>query len=146
MEIRLAGPADHDAWLSLWNRYCTDQGVGISTEVSETIWQRIEKPDNTSKALVAVDAGGVTLAFLNYIVHPYTWSDRQLCFVVDLYVDQSWRRRGIAQAMIAHLAAEGHRQRWLRLYWNTDRSNERARALYDKIARLSPYLSYFLDL
>ncbi|MER9275535.1 GNAT family N-acetyltransferase [Mesorhizobium sp. M0643] len=146
MEFRLAGAADREAWLSLWNRYWADQGVDISTEVSETSWQRIENPDNTSKALVAVDAGGVTLAFLNYIVHPCTCSDRLLCFLVDLYVDHSRRRQGIAEAMIAHLAAEGRRQRWLRLYWNTDGSNERARALYDKIARLSPYLSYFLDL
>lgn len=146
MEIRLTGPADHGEWLSLWNRYCADQGVGLSTKVSETIWQRIEDPDDKTKALVAVDASGVTLAFLNYIIHPYTWSDRMLCFVVDLYVDHPWRRRGIAEAMIAHLAAEGRREGWLRLYWNTDRSNERARALHDKIARLSPYLSYFLDL
>ncbi|RWK57032.1 GNAT family N-acetyltransferase [Mesorhizobium sp.] len=146
MEIRLVRPADRDAWLSLWNRYCADQGVGIPPEISDTIWQRIENSETMTKALVAVYPGGQTLALLNYIVHPHTWSDRLLCFVVDLYVDDSWRRRGIAEAMMAHLADHGRREGWLSLYWNADKSNKGARALYDKIARLSPYLSYFVDL
>ncbi|MBP1888337.1 GNAT family N-acetyltransferase [Sinorhizobium mexicanum] len=146
VEIRLAGSADRQGWRSLWSQYCTDQGVDSSEQSAETIWRRIENLDNSTKALIAVEAGGVTLAFINYIIHSHTWSDRMLCFVVDLYVDHSWRRQGIAEAMIAHLAAEGRRQGWARLYWNTDKSNVRARALYDKIARLSPYLSYFLEL
>ncbi|WP_353009819.1 GNAT family N-acetyltransferase [Mesorhizobium sp. M0843] len=81
------------------------------------------------------------------LYHPsLSWSDRLLCFLVDLYVDHPHRRQGIAQAMIAHLVAYGCSQNWLRIYWNADRSNGRAQALYNRIARLSPYLSYYLDM
>ncbi|TIN73677.1 MAG: GNAT family N-acetyltransferase [Mesorhizobium sp.] len=146
MEIRLVGTADRDGWRSLWNSYCADQGVGLSEQATETIWRRIEHPDDPTNALIAVGATGAALGLINFIVHPYTWSDRLLCFLVDLYVDDSRRRQGIGQAMIAHLAAHGSRQGWLRIYWNTDRSNGRARAFADSIARLSPYLSYHLDL
>ncbi|MER8671576.1 GNAT family N-acetyltransferase [Mesorhizobium sp. M1156] len=146
MEIRPVGTADRDGWQSMWNAYCADQGFGVSAQASETIWRRIEDPDNPTNAMIAVGATGIPLGFINFIIHPYTWSDRLLCFLVDLYVDHSRRRQGTGQAMIAHLAAYGCSQGWLRIYWNADRSNRQARALYDRIARLSPYLSYYLDL
>ncbi|RWJ38944.1 GNAT family N-acetyltransferase [Mesorhizobium sp.] len=146
MEIRLAGSADRDGWRSLWNAYCADQGVDMSEQASETIWRRIERPEGPTNALIAVRTSGVALGFANFIVHPYTFSDRLLCFLADLYVDDSSRRQGVGQAMLARLASYGCEQGWLRIYWNTDRSNTRAQALYDKIAHLSPYLTYHLDL
>lgn len=146
MDIRLVGTDDRDGWRSLWNSYCADQGLGLSEQATETIWRRIEHPDDPTNALIAVGATGEILGLINFIVHPYTWSDRLLCFLVDLYVDDSRRRQGIGEAMIAHLAAHGSRQSWLRIYWNTDRSNRQARGLYDRIARSSPYVSYYLDL
>ncbi|WP_167626461.1 MULTISPECIES: GNAT family N-acetyltransferase [Mesorhizobium] len=146
MEIRLAGSADRDRWRSLWKAYCADQRVDMSEQATETIWRRIERPDDPTNAIIAVRTSGVASGFANFIVHPYTFSDRLLCFLADLYVDDSSLRQGVGQAMLAHLASYGCQQGWLRIYWNTDRSNTRARALYDKIAHLSPYLTYHLDL
>ncbi|WP_373694582.1 MULTISPECIES: GNAT family N-acetyltransferase [Rhizobium] len=146
MEIHLVRTVDRDGWQSLWNSYCADQGLGLSEQATETIWRRIEHPNDPTNALIAVGATGAASGFINFIVHPYTWSDRPLCFLVDLYVDESQRRQGIGQAMIKDLAAHGSRQGWLRIYWNTNRCNRQARALYDRVARLSPYLSYYLDL
>ncbi|RWA98251.1 MAG: GNAT family N-acetyltransferase [Mesorhizobium sp.] len=146
MEIRLAGTADRDAWRSLWYAYCADQGLNSSEQATDRIWRRIERPDEPINALIAVSATGVTIGFATFVIHPYTLSDRPVCFLADLYVDESSRRQGIGQAMLTNLASYGRDQGWLRIYWNTDRSNYHARALYDKIGKLSPYLTYYFDL
>ena len=140
--VRSAAPGDRAAWRALWEKYCTFYDMAITPHTTEVIWERIINPNNPTHALVAVSSDSELVGFTNYVVHFYTWSDRLLCFAVDFYVAESWRRRGVADALMSTLFDHGREQNWLKIYWNTEQTNTPARAWYDKFAQRSPYISY----
>jgi len=144
--VRSAAPGDRAAWHALWKEYCAFYDMNITPHTSEVIWERIINPSNPTHALVAVSSDGELVGLTNYVVHFYTWSDRLLCFAVDFYVQKSWRRHGVADALMSTLLEHGREQNWLSIYWNTEEANKPARAWYDKIAQRRPYLSYQLNI
>jgi GNAT superfamily N-acetyltransferase len=97
---------------------------------------------NPLRMLIAVGEEEEPIGFLLYVTHPWSWSARQVAYLLDLYVAPSWRGRGIGSALIEHLAQFGRKEGWLKIYWMTQADNEAAHRLYEKLAVRSALVRY----
>jgi len=68
-----------------------------------------------------------------------------LCgFLDDLYVAPGARGGGAVQALFRELAARGRDQGWPVIRWITRDNNYRARAVYDRVAVRTDWVTYEL--
>ncbi|MEP2828905.1 GNAT family N-acetyltransferase [Parvibaculum sp.] len=145
LTIRSFEPRDRAAWDEMWAGYLAFYETALAPEVSEDTWARFVNAAPGHVGLIAEGADG-PLGFAHAILHPGTWSPRPVCYLEDLYVNEAARGRGAGRALIEALAEKGRAEGWLRLYWQTARTNNTAQFLYDKLARRTDWLRYELDL
>ncbi|WP_421862013.1 GNAT family N-acetyltransferase [Parvibaculum sp.] len=145
LTIRSFEPRDRAAWDEMWAGYLAFYETALAPEVSEDTWARFVNAAPGHVGLIAEGADG-PLGFAHAILHPGTWSPRPVCYLEDLYVNEAARGHGAGRALIEALAEKGRAEGWLRLYWQTARTNNTAQFLYDKLARRTDWLRYELDL
>jgi len=146
VRIRPAAAHDEAAWRAMWEGYCTFYEVQIPPAITEVTWARILDPHSTIHGILAFDDRDAPLGFANYVVHPYTWSDRPACYLEDLFVASEARGQGVGHALITHLLDLGRTLGWGRLYWTTREDNATARRLYDRFCRPDGFIRYALSL
>lgn len=142
--VRAVEPGDSAAWREMWRGYNTFYGVTLPENVSETTWKRILDPASMVNALLATDAAGNALGFANYVLHPYTWGEGQICYLEDLFVRPEARGQGAGRALIEALIQLSQERGWDRLYWVTHEDNTTARKLYDSFGKADDYVRYVL--
>jgi GNAT superfamily N-acetyltransferase len=144
--IRPAMAADEVAWRVLWAEYCRFYGTDLPEATTAATWTRILTPGSALGTLLAVDreGSGDVLGFANYVLHPYTWSEREACYLEDLYVAPAARGRAIGTLLIDALRALAEQEGWARLYWHTETGNARARAVYDRFTSADGFVRYLL--
>ena len=97
-------------------------------------------------ALVAAHEGDKDLVgFAHFVLRPHTFSSRSVCYLEDLWVDPARRCTGIGRRLIEALIQRGREHGWRRIYWHTEADND-ARRLYDRVATLTEYVRYDVDL
>ena len=74
--------------------------------------------------------------------HRSTWSPTCYAYLEDLFVDPAVRGTGAGRALIEAAAREAEARSATRLYWMTQQNNATARRLYDKVAKLAPFVQY----
>ncbi|WP_176083577.1 GNAT family N-acetyltransferase [Martelella sp. HB161492] len=141
--IRDIRPADHAAWLTLWQGYLTFYKVSLPDSVTAMTWARIIDPVCPVFTRVATIDDAV-IGFSTCIIHPRTWAVEPACYLEDLYVDETRRGIGAGRALIDDLLAMGRRDRWTCLYWHTNADNATARRLYDHFAPADGFVRYRL--
>jgi GNAT superfamily N-acetyltransferase len=130
--IREARPGDRPAWQDLWQQYLVFYDADLPVDRTEVLWRRIFDPDDPVTCLVA-ESDGAVVGIAHFFEHPDTWEDRPVCYLEDLFVDESHRRSGIATGLIDELRRRCRENGWPRLYWTTMTDNRRARSVYDAI-------------
>ena len=143
--IRPFEPRDRAAWEAMWAGYLAFYETALPPETSADTWARFVRAAPGHIGLIAEGDEG-PLGFAHAILHPGTWSPKPVCYLEDLYVNEAARGRGAGRALIEALAEKGRAEGWLRLYWQTARSNDTAQRLYDKLAARTDWLRYDLDL
>jgi GNAT superfamily N-acetyltransferase len=141
--IRAALPGDEGAWRALWRSYCDFYGTVLEDEVTDRTWQRILDPDSAIMCIVA-EVDGQIYGFANCVVHENTWETQPVCYLEDLFVVASARRRGIGKALIEWLRNAMRAEGWARLYWVTREDNRRARKLYDQFTKTDGFVRYVI--
>ena len=145
--VRPPEAGDEAQWKRLWAQYLEFYQTEIPDAVTDTTWQRIIDPTNeTLGGLVAETAAGEVAGFLNFVIHPNTWSQAPVCYLEDIFVSADQRGTGLARALIEHLAATGRAAGWVRIYWHTARDNVPAQVLYNKLAERTGWVRYDIDL
>lgn len=145
LTIRPFEARDRAAWDAMWAGYLAFYETSLPAEVSEDTWTRFVNAAPGHVGLIAEGADG-PLGFAHAILHPGTWSPKPVCYLEDLYVNEAARGRGAGRALIEALAEKGRAEGWLRLYWQTARTNNTAQYLYDRLATRTDWLRYDLDL
>ena len=149
MIIRLPRPDDKRQWLALWdgyNRFYERQGpTALPDEVTETTWRRFFDENEPVHAIVA-EIEGHLVGFTHYLFHRSTTSIGPNCYLQDLFVLEEARGQGVASALIDAVGRAAKEQGAQRVYWQTHENNQRARALYDRIAERSGFLIYRITL
>ena len=143
--IRPAEAGDENDWRRLWAGYCDFYGAVVPDEITTATWRRILDPASQIGAILAV-LEGETVGLVNYVLHPFTWSDRPTCVLEDLYVSPTARGRGVGAQLIEHLVQTGRAEGWARVYWHTRENNATARRLYDRFCPADGFIRYTIPL
>ena len=142
--IRPARPGDEAEITAMIHELAAFERAAEQCTVTETQMRTaLFGPDPTAHAHVA-EVGGRIAASAVWYVSFSTWDGQAGIYLEDLFVRPTFRRRGLARALMRELAsicvANGYsRLTWAVLDWNID-----AIALYEEIGGkpLSEWISY----
>ena len=142
IRIRPVHAADRAGWETLWRGYYTFYEADLSAGIDE-LWQRLLAPGPDGPfALVAEDGNGKLVGLAQYLFHATTWSARPRCYLNDLYTVTSRRGEGVGHRLIEAVEAEAKGRGASQLYWLTQLFNHAGRRLYDRVAKLTPFIKY----
>lgn len=139
--VREISLEDEGAWRALWAGYTGFYEVAIPKNITDSTWARLFDASSALRGYVA-ELEGKVVGFSISLTHESTWAEEPACYLEDLYVDENIRGKGIGRALVQNLIDISKAQGWAKLYWHTRPNNEKARLLYDKMAKLDDYVKY----
>lgn len=140
--IRSIKPADKDAWQKLWRGYQRFYKVDLS-DGEEALFMRLVEPQSDGPfGFVAEDGAGRLVGLVHFLFHASTWSEKKRCYLNDLFTDENARGAGIGKKLIETVYEAADKVDAERVYWLTQDFNAPARALYDKVAEVTPFIKY----
>lgn len=141
VEIRFIEKDDFDQWHKLWTEYLVFYKTSMPEEVYATTFERFLDPKSDVKAVVA-ELDGKLVGLAHYVFQRNTWNVQDICYLNDLFVSPTARRKKIGQSLIQKvydIADENHAPH---VYWTTQEFNATARKLYDQIGEKTPFIKY----
>lgn len=144
VQVRELQARDRPRWDVLWAGYLTFYECVLPGEITELTWRRLIDPAFVLHGLVALE-GDDLIGFVHYHFHVSTWSSTSYCYLEDLFVDPKVRGKGAGRALIEGVYRDADRRGADRVYWQTRNDNATARTLYDRVAKLSPFVQYTRD-
>jgi len=139
-------PEDKDTWRELFEGYQRFYQMPENPQVAETVWQWINDPGHATSCLLARDEAGQVVGLAHFRDVPRPLSGTSAGFLDDLFVVPERRGSGVAEALVEGVSAAGRARGWSWLRWFTAEDNYRARAFYDRVAYLSQWKTYQIDL
>ncbi len=142
MEVRNATPEDREGWEPLWRGYQSYYEVDLSATTDNT-WQRLMRPESDGPfCLVCENDSGQLVGFTTYMFHSHTWQPEPRCYLVDLFTNTELRGKGIGRRLIGAVYEKADAHGCCQVYWLTQDFNEAGRRLYDKVAKVTPFIKY----
>jgi GNAT superfamily N-acetyltransferase len=139
IEIAALAPGDRAEWEILARGYhAFYESVEPDERYAET-WRLLIAGDRLHGLIARLD--GRICGIAHYLFHPQTWSE-DACYLQDLFTAEAARGQGVATALIGAVADAARSRGAAKFYWLTRDRNQRARALYDRIARFKGFLRY----
>lgn len=142
LALRPLGSGDYAAWLPLWTANTMGQ---CGAEVTAETWRRLNDPASGVRGIGAWRNGSMA-GFVHYVLHPVTGHVRPACYMQDLFVAGTERRKGAGRALVAMLAALARSEGYARLYWLAETRNEAAQKLYEGIGLKLDFTFHILPL
>jgi GNAT superfamily N-acetyltransferase len=146
--IRSIEQRDFEEWKVLWDGYNAFYGrsgaTALPEAVTRTTWSRFFDKNEPVHALVA-EREGKLLGIVHYIFHRSTTQLGLVCYLQDLYTDESARGKGVGPALIEAVYEKAKDEGSPRVYRQTHETNATAMKLYDKIAKKSGFVVYRKD-
>src|SRR5687768_6928348 len=133
---------DYQRWHELWRGYLEFYKYDLPADITELTWRRLLDPAHPFQGLAALDGQERILGIVHFHIHASTWARVGYCYLEDLFVDPAGRGQGVGRALIeaVYRAADQHGAE--RVYWHTEETNARAQALYEQVARLTPFVQF----
>jgi GNAT superfamily N-acetyltransferase len=142
VDIRPLIPQDEPAWRRLWTGYLTFYQASVPEAVYATTFARLLGRDSADfNGLIAL-VDGHPLGITHYLFHRHCWKVENVCYLQDLYVDPAARGTGLGRALIEAVYARADAAGAPSVYWLTQDFNQTARQLYDRVAKVSPFIRY----
>ena len=145
VSIRPLISADYEVWKKLWRGYIEFYEATIPDEQFDITWERLMDPEYNQHG-IAVLLDGKVEGITHYSFQNSTWAPVNYCYLEDLFVNPEVRGKGLGRALIDAVLVEAKAAGSSRLYWNTDRTNETARKLYDTYVQESGKVQYRIKL
>jgi GNAT superfamily N-acetyltransferase len=147
-EISVAPPQREDEadWRLLFEGYQRFYKMPEDPKVAAAVWEWIFDRDHPTECLLARDASGRIIGLAHYRDLPRPLSATTAGFLDDLFVVPDARGGGAADILINAVAEIGRERNWSWLRWFTAEDNYRARKVYDRVANLSQWKTYQVDL
>lgn len=140
--VRPVEQTDHAEWRRLWTAYLEFYETTVPESVYETTWRRLFTPGEFEPNGMLAIADGKPVGLVHYIMHRTCWSQKNNCYLQDLFADPQVRGKGVGRALIEAVYAEADKQGAGAVYWMTQEFNHTARQLYDRVARKTPFIKY----
>ncbi|MEO0362858.1 MAG: GNAT family N-acetyltransferase, partial [Pseudomonadota bacterium] len=91
---------DHDDWRRLWTLYLQFYETSVGEEVYETLWRRLQSGDPHEFSGLVAEVDGRVVGLAHYLFHRHCWRVENVCYLQDLYVDETVRGTGAGRALI----------------------------------------------
>jgi len=146
MTISIQDPADGDRgdWERLYHGYSEFYQVPMNERILQTVWEWIFDPEMDFHCLLARKDGAV-VGLMHYRAMPSPLRGNMAGFLDDLYVDPGARGGGVVQRLFEELAGRARQRGWPVIRWITRDNNYRARAIYDRVATRTDWITYELN-
>jgi GNAT superfamily N-acetyltransferase len=140
--IRALRAEDEDDWRRLWTGYLAFYQTTVPDAVYYSTFARLlgDDPRDFNALIATVDGRPAGLA--HYLFHRHGWKIEEVCYLQDLYVDPSARGTGLGRALIEAVYAAADAAGAPAVYWLTQDFNAEARQLYDRVAKVTPFIRY----
>ncbi|MDQ1123453.1 GNAT family N-acetyltransferase [Microbacterium trichothecenolyticum] len=142
--VRPAVATDAESWQRLYAGYREFYGLSADEQAVERTWAWVLAKQHGITGLVAVDVAGapgiVGLANVRLYARPMRAS--MGLFLDDLFTDPSARGHGVATALLVAVAETAAAAGADVVRWFTAGSNGPARSIYDRVATLTPWITY----
>ncbi len=151
IKIQHAKPRHRAGWERLWRQNIIQFGApDMPNDVIDGLWQRILDPGHPMQAWLALDHDQddddqSIIGLAHLIIHPHTFTLRNVAYLEDFWVSPDHRSRGIGGLMMDALQKQAKQNNWLRLYWLTASDNHGAQRLYDRLAKRVDSVLYKID-
>ena len=133
-------------WDRLYAGYAEFYRVTQTQEMRDRVWSWLHDPAHETNGLIAEDAEGRAVGLAHFRAFARPLSATTGGYLDDLFVDPQMRGKRVADALIEALAQEGRLRGWSVIRWITAEDNSRARAVYDRVAKLTPWRTYDIPL
>ena len=140
--IRPLQPSDEADWRRLWTGYLQFYQSEVSEAVYVSTFQRLLGDDPRDFNALVAEVDGKVLGLTHYLFHRHAWRIEDVCYLQDLYVAPDARGLGLARALIEAVYVRADAAGAPAVYWLTQDFNTTARQLYDRIAKVSPFIRY----
>jgi ribosomal protein S18 acetylase RimI-like enzyme len=148
-KVRPVRGDEFEAWTALFRAYCDFYHWPTSDEHQQTVWHWIASATIEAYVAVPVDEDGTELAPPQGLAHVREWvrplRGVRCGYLDDLFVAPDARGSGAVDALLAELRRLGCERGWGAVRWTTAPDNDRAIAVYEKIATRTPWLTYDMD-
>jgi GNAT superfamily N-acetyltransferase len=139
-------PGDKAMWRSLYDGYAAFYKMPMNDRIADTLWGWLHDPAHVVEGLLARAPDGTAIGLAHFRAMPRPLAGATSGFLDDLYVAPAMRGGGVADALFDRLSAIGRERGWSSLRWLTADDNYRARAVYDRRARRTMWITYQMDL
>jgi len=146
MNIRSLQNNEFAHWLPLWRGYLEFYESTLPPEITANTFARLCDPAVKDMGGYIAFDGDVAVGIVHYIIHKTCWSDKDVCYLQDLFVAKDARAGGIGRALIEKVADFARKNNLMKVYWQTQETNKTAQILYDKMAGPSEFNVYNLKL
>ena len=143
--IRPIAETDYAQWRPLWDGYNKFYGrfdaTALPEEITAQTWKRFFDATEPVYCLVA-ERDGKIVGIVHYLFHRSTTLKNDICYLQDLFTDETARGGGIGRALIEAVYDKARAAGSERVYWQTHETNARAMVLYNQVADRSGFLVY----
>ena len=140
--IRPLRATDEADWRRLWTGYLAFYQTTVPETVYASTFARLLGEDPQDFSALVAESDGRLLGLTHYLFHRHAWKIENVCYLQDLYVDPQTRGTGLGRALIEAVYARADASGAPAVYWLTQDFNRQARQLYDRIARVTPFIRY----
>ncbi|MDR5651536.1 GNAT family N-acetyltransferase [Ruixingdingia sedimenti] len=140
--IRPLRPEDEAEWRRLWTGYLEYYQTSVPEEVYASTFARLigDDPQDFSGFIAEVD--GKPMGITHYLFHRHCWKIENVCYLQDLYVDPAARGTGLGRKLIEAVYKAADEAGAPAVWWLTQDFNTTGRQLYDRIAKVTPFIRY----
>jgi len=126
----------------MWTAYLEFYETALPPEVYETSFARLLGNDAHEFHGLIAEINGKPEGLVHYLFHRHMWKTENVIYLQDLYADPDARGKGVGRALIEAVYREADKAGCPSVYWLTQDFNAEARKLYDRIAKLTPFIRY----
>lgn len=144
--IRPLRPEDEAEWRRLWTGYLAFYQTSLPEPVYLSTFTRLLGDDPQDFSALVAEVDGRLLGLTHYLFHRHAWKVENVCYLQDLHVDPEARGTGLGRSLIEAVYARADAAGSPAVYWLTQDFNTTARQLYDRVAKVTPFIRYIRPL
>jgi ribosomal protein S18 acetylase RimI-like enzyme len=135
-------PVHRDDWNRLYSGYAAFYQVEQTAEMRDRVWNWIMEGRIIGLVVLDADDRPLGIAHLREFLRPL--SATVAGYLDDLYVDPAERGAGLVNVLFVAARELGQERGWSVIRWITREDNYRARAVYDRLAQKTNWVTYDL--
>ncbi len=142
--IRQTTQSDRQSWDILFQAYAEFGGDEQTPQMRDRVWEWIHDKSAQTICFVAENRQKKIIGFVHFRSYERPLPATKGAYIDDMYVTPDCRGQGIIDHLIESVGHYATEQGWDVVRWMTSETNYRARAVYDRQAVKTKWVTYEL--